>query len=109
MNFAKYFEPGWTIYRKTVTQDGAGGIVETYATHAAVLGRMRPLSGNYRNQLMISADKGFYSADHRFYCSPVDILEGDQLKKGSDTYDVKHVANMMTFDKFYHVDCELTR
>ena len=105
MNFAKYFETGWMIYRKTVTQDGAGGIVETYSTHAAVLGRMRPLSGN----LMVSADKGFYSADHRFYCSPADILEGDQLRKGSDIYDIKHVANMMTFDKLYHVDCELTR
>ena len=105
MSITRYFESGWMIYRKVNSQDAAGGLVETYSTHAQVEGRMRPLSGN----MQISADKATYFADHRFYCLPVDILEEDRLVKGSDTYDVKHVSNVMTFDSHYQVDCELIR
>jgi len=104
-NITRYFEGGWMIHRKAVTQDAAGGITETFSTHAAVEGRMRPLSGNK----IVSADKATYFADFRFYCFPADILEGDRLVKGSDTYDVKHAADMMDFGRLMQVDCELVR
>jgi hypothetical protein len=108
MSITKYFEAGWMIYRKTDSRDAAGGLVETYSTHAQVEGRMRPrdLAGI---GLSVLAGKVTYIATHRFYCEPIDILEGDRLVKGSDTYDVKHVGNVMTFDRHYQVDCELIR
>ena len=109
MSITNYFESGWMIYRKTNTQDAAGGLVETYSTYAAVDGRMRPRDLASRTSLAIVADKVTYIATHRFYCLPTDILEGDRLVKGTDTYDVKHVADVMTFGDHYQVDCELVR
>jgi len=108
MRIERFYESGWTVYRKAVTQDAAGGVTETYSTHLTVDGRMRPLTGSLR----LSADKDTYFGDHRFYCDVVDILEGDQLANSGSTgtvYDVKNVSNMMHFDKFLQIDCELIR
>jgi len=105
---AKWFEPGWNVYRPTVSQDAAGGVVNTYTTHLAVSGRMRPLTGDTR----ISAEKNTYFADHRFYCFVVDIDEYDIIAKTGSTgttYEVKHAADMMTMDRLMQVDCELVR
>jgi hypothetical protein len=102
----KWFEAGWNVLRPTVSQDAAGGVINTYATHLSLRGRLRPLTGDTR----ISAEKDTYFADHRFYCFPVDIKENDIITKTGSTattYMVKHAADMMTFDRLMQVDCEL--
>ena len=107
-NIERFYESGWKVLRATETQDAAGGMVTTLAAHLSVRGRMRPLTGDKR----ISADKDTYFGDHRFYCSPADILEGDVLTKtGSTTttYEVKHAPDMMTMGRLMQVDCELVR
>ena len=107
-NIAKYYEAGWKVLRATETQDAAGGMVSTLSTHLSISGRMRPLTGDKR----ISADKDTYFGDHRFYCDPVDILEGDYLTlTGSTTtvYEVKHAPDMMTMGRLMQVDAELVR
>ena len=104
----KYFETGWNVLRPAVTQDAAGGVVNTLSTHLSLTGCMRPLTGDKR----ISAEKDTYFADHVFYCEPVDILESDVIfKTGSTatTYTVKHASDMMTMDRSMQVYTELIR
>ena len=102
-NVARFFEPGWEVWRWTESPDGMGGFVKAWTFQANVEGRMRPLTGTKR----LSADKETFFGDHRFYCFPADIRKGDQLRNGSRNYDVKFPADMMTFDRFMQVDCEL--
>lgn len=98
----QYYESGWVLYRATSTTDAYGGVVNTYSSQAALTGRLRPLSGEYR----LSADKETEFATHRFYCSPADIRVGDRLSKGGDIYEVKFAANVMDMGRFMHVDLE---
>jgi len=100
---SKFFEDGWEIWRWTEDDDGMGGIVEDWEKQADVEGRMRPLTGDKR----LTADKETFFGSHRFYCFPTDIRKGDQLRNGSNNYDVKFPSDMMAFDRFMQVDCEL--
>ena len=100
---ARHFEAGWQVWRWTETVDDMGGVVKAWALQTTISGRMRGLSGDKR----FSADKETFFGDHRFYCFPADIQEGDELRRGGRTFKVHFANDVMTFDRFMQVDCEL--
>ncbi len=111
-NVERFFEPGWEVWRPTVTQDEYGGNVETYNLHAMLWGRMRPFSspGTARGEIVKEmSGKKAISVSHRFYCFPVDIKEDDEIRKNDHVYKVGLAANMMHMDKLMQVDVELKR
>ena len=99
---SRWFESGWTIHTLTTsTSTDSWGAVEVWSTGDAVSGRFRPLAGDRR----LSADKFTEFADAKFYCAHgTSIAVGDQLRKGSDSYEVVFVQNPMDMDRFLQVE-----
>jgi head-tail adaptor len=99
---SKWFESGWTLHKFTSTGvDTWGNPVEGWSTGTAISGRFRQLSGDKR----LSADKQTEFADAKFYCAySTGVAVGDQLRKGSDYYEVKFVHNPMDMDRFLQVE-----
>ena len=96
----RLFEPGHVIERKTHKKNDIGGWKEEWTTHALVVGLIRPLSGQER----LSADKHTLVATHKFYCSPIDIKEGDRLIKDDRVFDVVFVKDPMSMGHHLEVD-----
>ena len=98
---SRWFEAGWTIHTLTTTADGWGNVIEDWSTGDVVSGRFRPLAGDRR----LSADKLSEFADAKFYCAHgTTVGVGDQLRKGSDSYEVVFVQNPMDMDRFLQVE-----
>ena len=97
----RWFESGWTLHSLTSTEDAWGNPVEGYSTGTAIMGRFRPLSGDRK----LSADKQTPFADAKFYCSSTStVAVGDQLRKGSEVYEVTFPHNPMDMDRFLQVE-----
>lgn len=102
----RFFEPGWEVWRKTIELDDSGAVLpDPWVIIMKLEGRLRPLSSSLR----LSSDKETYFGSHRFYCFPTDILEGDQLRRGTERYEVKGAHDMMDMDRFMQIDCEVVR
>jgi hypothetical protein len=65
-NIARFFEPGFEVWRWEPVPDAWGGTVKQWVQRQDVEGLLRPLKG----ELRVSADKETEYADHRFYCFP---------------------------------------
>ena len=97
----KWFESGYTLHHLTSTADSWGNPIEQWSTGTPISGRFRQLSGDKR----LASDKQTVFADAKFYCSSTStIAEGDQLKKGSNIYEVKFVHNPMDMNRFLQVE-----
>lgn len=100
-----YFEPDIIIQRNTSTKKVSGKMLDAWATHLTVDGRIRPLTGKER----LAADKVTLYATHRLYTFVADIAESDRVSDSGNIYEIKFVHNPMNFDRFLQVDLELMR
>jgi len=96
-----WFESGWTHHTWKSTEDSWGNPVEDWSTGSAIDGRFRPLSGDR----VVRDEARNIVTDAKFYCSPDEsISAGDQLRKGSDEYEVTFVQDPMDMGRFLQVE-----
>lgn len=82
-----------TLERATVTQDGYGEEVPSFATLATVWARVEPIIGKER----FAAVQTQSDVDHRITCryssAIASLAADDRITWGSKTYDIRSVVN----------------
>lgn len=120
----RFYKYDIMLQKKTVTENGFGGFVETWSNYMTIFGTIRPLSGSEQ----FSANKIVLNSTHRLYCDIeheiyfYDTINMDsentieektginrslRLKYKDDIYNIIFVYNPMNMDKFLQVDLEL--
>ena len=99
-----WLSSGWEIYRWESTTDEWGGPIEQFSTTGiAVDCRFRQLSGNR----IIRDDANNVITDAKFYIMPsTSLKEGDQLRNGDLSYEVKFIHDPMDMDEFWQVEAK---
>ncbi len=97
-SFKKYMNPV-NIERLTTTDNGFGGVIETWTTLATINAYIRLLNGTER----VVADKETIYSTHRMYCEITDITVADRINDNGNIYEVKLVDNK---GEFMQVDLE---
>ena len=96
-----WFEPGWTHHTRGTTVDDWDNTIEGWSTGAAIDGRFRPLSGDR----VVRDEAHNVVADAKFYCSADESMAvGDQLRKGSDEYEITFIQDPMDMGRFLQVE-----
>ena len=85
----RFYTSGHKIQRVTVTQDSYGGVVETWADHLTVAGKLWELSGDKK----LSADKETIFSTHKFATAIADIKDTDRyVDPDGNAYEIKALA-----------------
>jgi len=109
MNIEKFYEAGIEILEPTKTQNDFGEYEVAYTVKKAIMGRIRPLSGNER---YVSGAR-HQESTHKLYCSFDEYgeMDVDHKIRGNDgvEYDIIFIGNPMNFDRWLQVDLEVIR
>lgn len=103
----KFFESGYTLYRKTPGKDASGGLVNSWAKIKDIPGRLRTMGTGISNGLTMKNNKKTETHGYRFYCGIEDIRAGDEIRKGDERYEVKLPNDVMTFSRFMQIEMDL--
>lgn len=111
MSVATLADKTVSVERATITRDGQGGRVETWAEVLSVSARIQPLSAGESIRYSREAE----IVTHKIYVplSP-DIRHGDRIvfvnvHDVTETYEVKGVRNIDHQDRFLTIEAERTQ
>jgi len=105
-SISRFFTSGHKIQRVTVTQDSYGGVVEAWADHLTVSGKLWELSGDKK----LSADKETIFSTHKFATAITDIKETDRyVDAGGNDYEIKALAIRKRPDSSGHIELDLEK
>ena len=90
-----------TLESKTITDDGMGGQVETYATVGSFRGRISPLTANER----LLQNKETMLTTHRIYCDPMSVMPNDRIKWGTYYFEIIGITNPSELYSHLEIDC----
>ena len=100
----RFYTSGHKIQRVTVTQDSYGGVVETWADHLTVAGKLWELSGDKK----LSADKETIFSTHKFATAIADIKDTDRyVDPDGNAYEIKALATRKRVDSSGHMELDL--
>jgi len=100
----RFYTSGHKIQRVTVTQDSYGGVVETWADHLTVAGKLWELSGDKK----LSADKETIFSTHKFATAIADIKDTDRyVDPDGNAYEIKALAERKRQDGSGHIELDL--
>lgn len=91
------------VERVTTTDNGFGGVVETWSENVQVEGVLDTLSGDE----MLSSDKETLYSTHVFICPVIDVIEADRMIIKGKIYQVKFVDNPLNKNIHLEVMLEL--
>jgi SPP1 family predicted phage head-tail adaptor len=87
-----------TLQRKTVTSDGQGGNIETWADVGNFRGRVSSLSADER----VSMGKVNVFPTHKIFCDNLDIIETDRILWGSYVFNITGILNPS--EMYHHLE-----
>ena len=100
----RFYTSGHKIQRVTVTEDAYGGVVETWADHLTVAGKLWELSGDKK----LSADKETIFSTHKFATDIADIKDTDRyVDADGNAYQIKALATRKRQDGTGHIELDL--
>lgn len=100
----RFYTSGHKIQRVTFTEDDYGGVVETWADHLTVSGKLWQLSGDKK----LSADKETIFSTHKFATDIADIVGTDRyLDPDGNAYEIKAVSERQRQDGTGHIELDL--
>jgi len=102
----RFYTTGHKIQRVTVTEDDYGGVVETWADHLIVSGKLWELSGDKK----LSADKETIFSTHKFATGIADIKDTDRyVDLDAKEYEIKALATRKRPDGTGHIELDLEK
>ena len=103
---SRFYTSGHKIQRVTVTTDGYGGTINTWADHLTVKGKRWALSGDQK----MSADKETIFADYKFATAIADIKTTDRyVDPEGNAYEIKFIATRKRVDSSGHMELDLEK
>ena len=100
----RFYTSGHKIQRVTITQDSYGGVVETWADHLTVSGKLWELSGDRK----LSADKETIFSTHKLATDITDIKDTDRyVDPDGNNYEIKALAIRKRPDGTGHTEIDL--
>lgn len=92
-----------SLYRKSQTQDEYGTLVTNRVLIAQVYAKVRPMSGNERNQ----SDQTEAFANYRFYIHyRSDLIGADIIVWNGTDYNIKFIADNGPKEAYLYIDAE---
>ena len=104
INIMRFLTEDIDVEKKTLIDNGIGGLSEDWELKQTIKGRIRPLSGSEQ----LSADKRDYRSTHKLYTLLTQLSTSDRLRYNNEIYRIHFIKNPMTLDNHLEVDLELT-
>ncbi len=103
MSIETFYSQEFTISRPTISRSASGAALKTYATGAAFVGRLRPLSGKE----IVASEREGVRITHRIYCNTVnDVRQTDRLTHGGKVFEVRFISDPMSMNHHQQIDAE---
>lgn len=91
----------FTTQSRTISDDGTGGPIESWADGVSFLGRLSSMPVNER----MSADKVTVYATHKLFCDgTVVLVEKQRLKLGARYFEIRGIVNPSNISHHLEVD-----
>ena len=87
-----------TLQSLTITDDGAGGTVETWADMGSFKGRISPLTSQER----MMQDKTTNTTTHKIYCDNMMVSPSDRIKWGTYYFEIIGITNPS--EAYHHLE-----
>jgi len=84
----------------TVTDDGQGGVVESWSDYGSFRGRISSLSTQER--MAQDKETAFYT--HKVFCDPMSVSHKDRIKWGNYYFEIVGVSNPS--ELYHHLEIQ---
>jgi len=90
-----------TLQSSTETDDGAGGVTQTWVDIGSFRGRVSSLSAQER----MAQDKTTTYATHRVYCDNMSVTTANRIKWGDYYFQIVGIKNPS--EMYYHLEIDV--
>jgi SPP1 family predicted phage head-tail adaptor len=93
-----------TLETPTVTDDGQGGQILTWAEVGTFRGRISPVSSAIYSQERQSQNKTTQFTTHRIYCDPMTVTTKERIKWGTYYFEIIGITNPSELYRHLEID-----